>query len=949
MPTFRIRIVADPTGIKPGRQQVSRELGKLENRSDQLRASLGKLFALAGGITAITRAIRIYANFEQTMAAVGAVSGATADELANLREEAKLLGATTRFSATDAAEGIELLSRAGFSAIETLETVGGVLLLAQAGALGLGQAADITSSILRGFQMDVSETSRVVDVLAAAAAGANTTVGRMGDAAKFVAPIAAGLGITLESTAASIMALSNAGLQATMAGTGLRRIIAELITPGKGLTDLLTAAGKSTDDINPRLNKLTDIFRTLKAAGVDANNALELFTIRGGPAILALLGSIPDIERFRKELEGSAGAAEEMARIMDDNLMGALLQVRSAFEAVVIEMGEAKDETVTNFFRDLATMLRAAAANVDVLVNALEVLVVVISIKLAQKAIGFLIARLAALKLAIATNPLGLMLTALTLGIGLLVSFADKISIGGEEFATLADLAVGAWEEIEKGAREVGIFIDAFFMGVGDLAKSVFGVDIPFTFRDMVIAAAMTFDQILGAATGVFIAIKELFTGPTATRLGEGFKLVFGTIWREGKLAFMRLANFLSSVFQDPVAAIAKSFLTLIGAIGGVAAVLSKLGLISETTRANFEDSVTALESLAKKKLGPLGEADLPYSKGDIAALESERDTFIDETTKKLNAAREESIQELIARLRTAFVEGAAGSAFLEQAIRNAFNRADQIAADRAVAERAKAEREAAAARAGKGLGPGGEAAAEAAEKARVALDANAASRIKALDTAAELTAQEEILSQVYAERPDLVDEINRAMDELRLKALDASLAMGDGFTRAFLLIKMEAQDMATVAENAVGAFVDNSADALAEFVRTGKGSFADLANAILDDLAQIFTRMLLIQALNMGLGAAGLTPGAAFGGGRQHGGPVMPGRSYIVGESGRERFEPDVPGRIVPEPTINVPVTVMNVENPDQVPAALTTRVGDRFVLNRLGTNKKVAKRMLS
>ena len=533
MPTFRIRIVADPTGIKPGRQQVSRELGKLENRSDKLRSSLGKLFALAGGITAITRAIRIYANFEQTMASVAAVSGATADELFRLREEAKLLGATTRFSATDAAEGIELLSRAGFTATETLETVGGVLLLAQAGALGLGQAADITSSILRGFQMDVSETGRVVDVLAAAAAGANTTVGRMGDAAKFVAPVAAGLGITLESVAASIMVLSNAGLQATMAGTGLRRVIGEMISPGKELTAILQSAGMSAKDIDPRLHSLADVLRTLKDAGVDAGNALDLFGLRGGPALLALSGAIPDIARFRKELEESGGAAEEMARIMDDNLMGALLQVRSAFEAVVIEMGESKDESVTNFFKNIATVLRALAANVHVLVNALEVLAVVMSIKLAQKAIGFLLKRLAMLKVAVMTNPLGLMLTALTIGIGLLVAFADKISIGGDEFATLADLATAAWEEIEKGAREVGIFIDAFFMGVGDLAKSVFGVDVPFTFRDLAIAAGMSFDQILGAATGVFNAIREVFTGPTAEKLGASFELVFGTIWRE--------------------------------------------------------------------------------------------------------------------------------------------------------------------------------------------------------------------------------------------------------------------------------------------------------------------------------------------------------------------------------------------------------------------------------
>lgn len=964
MPDYKIRIVADPTGARPGRAQVDKELGKLENRANAVRATLGRLFAVAGGTAVITRAIGTFARFEQTMATVQAVSRATEGEFALLREEAKRLGATTRFSATQAAEGAELLSRAGFTAAQTLGTLEGTLRLAQAGGLGLAQAADITTAVLKGFQLEVDQTGRVVDVLAEAAATANTTVAQLGDAVKFVAPIAAGLGVDLETTTAAIQALSNAGLQASLAGTGFRRVLAELAAPGQQLKSVLDAAGIAISDIDPRANKLADILRRLRQAGLDAGSGIEVFGQRGGPAFAVLQNAIPDIERFEQQLRASQGAAEEMARIMDANLNGALLAVKSAFEAVIISLGESQDETLTNFFRGLAGVLRSLAANADLLANSFEALAAVIAIKLVRGAINLLIARLKALRLLILTNPLGALISGLTLATALVIGFADEIKVGGDEFTTMRDFGIAALEGLKEAWGEAKIVIDAFFMGLRQTAKDVFGTDIGGNLRELLINVGRTFDAILGIAHGTFNALRELFLNNT-TKIGASFELVFGSIKRQGEIAFKLLANVIATVFQDPVAGVAKSFLTLVSALGGVVAVARTIGLISEETRISFEDSVTALEALAIKKIGPIADVDLPFSKADIKQLEEERDRFIRESTAKINAAREESVQDLAARLKVAFAEGFTSTIFLEQFIRKSFARADEIAAEREAAARAAAAKREAAAAAGAEAPRGGVGAQEQA----AALSETARELLKRIDINTDILAQEAALNELLAQQSSLQDQVNatfeasgsqilgtatdireqlqRAFEELQLAALDASTNIGDGFTRAFIRIQQEARDFASVAEGTVYSFVDNSSNALADLVTTGKFEFNDLATSIIADLTEIYTRMLLIQAISFASGQLGL--GAApFGGFRQHGGPVTAGRSYIVGERGEERFTPGRDGRVDPITNVDVPVKVVNLQDPEEIAAQLNTSAGERVILNTIRKNRGKVGRIL-
>lgn len=191
------------------------------------RTMLG-LAGVYGVAQTFTKIATTIADFEQKMAGVRAVVGGTEEEMAQLTKTARELGATTQFSASEAAEGIRLLGQAGYDANQITAAMPGLLNLAIAGELGLSEAVDIAAASLAGFRLSANQSMRVADVLAMAANKTNTSVVQLGDGMKYVAPIAASLGISIEDTSAVLGLLSNAGLQGGMAGTGLRQVLSSL-------------------------------------------------------------------------------------------------------------------------------------------------------------------------------------------------------------------------------------------------------------------------------------------------------------------------------------------------------------------------------------------------------------------------------------------------------------------------------------------------------------------------------------------------------------------------------------------------------------------------------------------------------------------------------------------------------------------------------------------------
>ena len=322
MTQFRIDVVIDPRRAKTGSKKVRTEIEKINGSAQKLRKTLGQaigVLAVGAGIAAGTRKL---ADFSQEMSSVAAITRATAQEFDSLQAKALELGSRTRFSASQAAEGMTFLARAGFEADEVLGTIEATLNLAQAGALELGAAADIASNALTAFRLEVSESARVVDVLALAANSSNTTVAQLGDGLKLVAPIAAGVGVEIEEVTGAISALSNAGLQATLAGTGLRRVISELESPSTKTKKTLKQLGLDTEDYKISSVGLTVALKALADQGVDTGLGLEIFGDRGGPAFEVLSSSIGDVEDFTFALQNAEGTAARIAATMDDNLNG---------------------------------------------------------------------------------------------------------------------------------------------------------------------------------------------------------------------------------------------------------------------------------------------------------------------------------------------------------------------------------------------------------------------------------------------------------------------------------------------------------------------------------------------------------------------------------------------------------------------------------------------------
>ncbi|MFJ6019778.1 phage tail tape measure protein [Nocardiopsis alba] len=280
-------------------------------------------------------------DFESSMNNVRAVTGAAGKDFDDLSELAREMGSTTQFSASEAAGAMEFLGMAGLDTNEIMEALPGTLNLAAAGGLELADAADISTNILSGMNMEVEELGHLNDVLADAARSANTDVQQLGMGMKQVAPVASGFGFELEETTAALGFLADAGIQGEQGGTLLRSAMSQLINPTKQAGEMLDSLGVKATDADGSARPLADIMRDFESAGADASDMMQIFGTEAGPAMISLLNRGGDeLEDFATQLENSAGTAEEMADIKMEGLNGALKTLASAAEGVVLAIAD---------------------------------------------------------------------------------------------------------------------------------------------------------------------------------------------------------------------------------------------------------------------------------------------------------------------------------------------------------------------------------------------------------------------------------------------------------------------------------------------------------------------------------------------------------------------------------------------------------------------------------
>lgn len=320
---------------------------------DARKQERGELRGRLAGTVAVGTAMFAYPlkaamDFEQGMAEVGAITRADDADMARLTENAREMGRTTKFSATQAAQGQKFLAMAGFKTNQIISSMPGMLDLAAASGMDLGRTADIASNILTGFGMEASDMTRVANVMALAFSSSNTDVEQLGYAMKYAAPQAKALGFSIEQTAAIVSKLSDAGIQGQMAGTTLRGMIDSLTD--KSNAKKLKALKVDVVDKKGNLRDLSTIIKEMDkrmsakgwGSAKRASFIKDVFGARAGTGANAiwdavLSGSLEELTQ--KYINEQDGAVRRMADKMNATAKGSLTQLGSALESVGIDLG----------------------------------------------------------------------------------------------------------------------------------------------------------------------------------------------------------------------------------------------------------------------------------------------------------------------------------------------------------------------------------------------------------------------------------------------------------------------------------------------------------------------------------------------------------------------------------------------------------------------------------
>ena len=340
---------------------------KMQQVGDKM-SSIGKTMTthLTLPIVALgTAAVKVAADFEQGMSKVQAISGASASEMEQLNAKARELGETSIYSATQASEALSYMAMAGWKTEDMLNGLEGVMNLAAASGADLATTSDIVTDSLTAFGLSAEESGHLADVMAAAAANANTNVEMMGETFKFAAPIAGTLGVSMEDMAIATGLMANAGVKATNAGTALRAGLTRLAAPPKAAAEALNKYNIEISDSEGNMLSLHDIMENLRAALGDLSTTEQtaaLNAIFGKNAIsgwAAVVGaSEDDFNRLTASIEGSNGAAKSMADIMKDNLKGELTMLKSQLESIGIDFGEVIMPTIKDIVKGIGNVVK---------------------------------------------------------------------------------------------------------------------------------------------------------------------------------------------------------------------------------------------------------------------------------------------------------------------------------------------------------------------------------------------------------------------------------------------------------------------------------------------------------------------------------------------------------------------------------------------------------------
>lgn len=294
------------------------------------------------------KAIQATADFEYAMSEVGAISGATGDELAALENKAKEMGKTTKFSASESAEALKYMAMAGWKTSDMLDGLEGIMNLAAASGESLGATSDIVTDALTAFGMTASDSGHFADVLAKASSNANTNVSMMGETFKYVAPVAGALGYSAEDVALAVGLMANSGIKASQAGTSLRGALTNLANPTDNMAGMMVKLGLATQEtarviddgkIQKAQTKVENKTIDMEKAQIKYNDAVAKYGANSSQAQTAALNlekAQNNLETAVNELTAAQEGAIEVSGINNNLLVDSEGNMKSLREVMVI-------------------------------------------------------------------------------------------------------------------------------------------------------------------------------------------------------------------------------------------------------------------------------------------------------------------------------------------------------------------------------------------------------------------------------------------------------------------------------------------------------------------------------------------------------------------------------------------------------------------------------------
>ena len=548
--------------------------------------------AAAGGYAA-GRFLQPAIGFGKEMSRVQALTriDKNSPQFKALREQALKLGSETQFTASDAASGQSFLAMAGFTPQAIQAALPGVLNMALAGGVELGETADIGSNILTQFNLTADQMDRVGDTLTAAFTRTNTERA-LGETMKYTGPVAAKLGISLEEAAAMAGMLANNGLRGSDAGTAMRASLSRLASPPKAAADALKELGVSVADargkMRPMEDVLVDLYKaTQKYGQVDQVSFFK--DIAGEEAFVGLQTLVAaagsgELQKLTRELQGARGEADRVAKVMADNLDGDLKNLDSAWEGLRIRISDLVDgplRSVTQWLTRVLEKITSLAQAHPVLTRQLLI------------AGGALLAMTATVgSLSLAIGVLAGPLAKLRLGFSLLTGSMNAVR-----------LLPALWGMVTGSVSLLGGAIGALFSPVGLIVAALAGAAV---------LIWKYWDPIRAFFAGVFSGIMERLTplretferfGPVFDAIGSGISQVFN--WFKSLLSPMES----SKETLDKCASAGEIFGNVLGGalqlvltpakmlLDTLAWILEKLGVLpdeAERARKKIEDAQRA-------------------------------------------------------------------------------------------------------------------------------------------------------------------------------------------------------------------------------------------------------------------------------------------------------------------------------------------------------------------